>query len=214
MTTIFILVFFVAIIGIFTPQINKYRKKHSVGIAIVSSAFAGACTPANDASGTTTETKNTENDAAATPQQSDDLSDNKWNYVENKDEMRGTTTKFAAVTSENEIDLEFPYGVVSGQLVIRKRPDDGLSVMFGVPSGQILCHSYQDSFISVKFDDGPIRKYGCSDSSDGSSETAFINDAAGFLQRLKSSKTAIVEAEFYQKGNQQFTFKTAGLEWK
>ena len=138
----------------------------------------------------------------------------KWDYSESRDEMRGTTTKFASIQSENSVDLKFPYGDVHGELWIRRRPEDGLNVAFDVEKGQVLCHSYSDDYVSMKFDDGPILKFRCSSSSDGSSETAFIDDEGRALSALKKAKRTIIEAEFYQQGRQQFVFDTAGLNWK
>jgi hypothetical protein len=66
----------------------------------------------------------------------------------------------------------------------------------------------------MKFDNGPIQKFRCTGSSDGSSETAFIEDEGRALAALKRAKRTIVEAEFYQQGRQQFVFQTAGLNWK
>jgi hypothetical protein len=66
----------------------------------------------------------------------------------------------------------------------------------------------------MKFDDGPIQKFRCTGSSDGSSETAFIIDEQRALAALKRAKRTIVEAEFYQRGRQQFVFETDGLKWQ
>ena len=140
--------------------------------------------------------------------------DPQWTYNEQKDEMRGTVTKTARVTSSNEVNLQFPYGTVSGYIEVRKRPSDGLNVMFLVDEGQILCDSFSDGHVSVKFDDQPIKRYGCDGASDGSSDIAFLSNETGFLASLKKSKKVIIEAEFYQQGNQQFVFDTAGLDWK
>lgn len=128
--------------------------------------------------------------------------------------MRGTTTKLASVQSENSVDLDFPYGAVHGQIWIRKRPEDGLNVAFEVDKGQVLCHSFSGGYVSVKFENGPIQKFSCTGSSDGSSETAFLLNEERALSALKRAKRTIVEAEFFQKGRQQFVFDTAGLEWK
>lgn len=128
--------------------------------------------------------------------------------------MRGTTSRFASIASENEVDLEFPYGEVRGQLWIRRRPEDGLNVAFEVEKGQVLCHSFSNSHVSMKFDDGPIQKFRCTGSSDGSSETAFLEGEQRVLGALKRAKRTIVEAEFYRRGRQQFVFETAGLQWE
>jgi hypothetical protein len=86
--------------------------------------------------------------------------------------------------------------------------------MFLVDEGQILCHSFSDGHVSVKFDDQPIKRYGCDGASDGSSDIAFLSNETGFLANLKKAKKVIIEAEFYQQGRQQFVFDTAGLKWE
>lgn len=128
--------------------------------------------------------------------------------------MRGTPTTEAKVVSDNTVNLEFPYGEVHGQLWVRKRAEDGLNVAFEVEQGQILCNDFGNSHVSIKFDDGPVQKFHCSGTSDGSSNVAFIDDARRVLSHLRKSKRAIVEAEFYEQGRKQFTFDTAGLNWK
>ncbi|MES2497112.1 MAG: hypothetical protein V4618_13440 [Pseudomonadota bacterium] len=138
----------------------------------------------------------------------------KWAYSDSKDEMRGTTTKYAIVDSENAVDLEFPYGSVRGHLQIRKRSADGLTIMFSVDKGQILCHNYSESYISAKFDDGGVQRFSCTSAADGSADVAFIEAEGRFLSKLRSAKRTIIEAPFYQQGNQQFIFETKDLEWK
>lgn len=50
---------------------------------------------------------------------------------------------------------------------------------------------------------------------DGSNDTVFLSGGTSrALAGLKKAKRAIVEAEFFQRGRQQFVFETAGLNWK
>src|SRR3546814_9903105 len=72
-----------------------------------------------------------------------------------------------------EVNLQFPYGTVSGYIEVRKRPTDGLNVMFLVDKGQILCRSYSDGHVSVKFDDQPIKRYAC----DGDRKSTRLNSS-------------------------------------
>src|SRR3546814_801566 len=128
--------------------------------------------------------------------------------------MRRNCQKTAHQYSTNEVNLQFPDGTVISYIEVRKRPTDGLNVMFLVDKGQILCRSYSDGHVSVKFDDQPIKRYACDGASDGNSDIAFLSNESGFLANLKKLKKVIIEAEFYQQGNQQFAFDTAGLDWK
>jgi hypothetical protein len=154
--------------------------------------------------------------AATTPASADEdgSSKSKWAYSDYKDEMRGTETRMARLTSENSIDLEFPYGEQSGVLTVQRDPKAGLDVVLSVEKGQILCDSFTENYLSAKFDGGPIQNYKCSGASDGSSNYGFVKGPNSFLKKLKASKRVVIEAEFFQRGRQQFVFETAGLDWK
>ncbi|KQZ64877.1 hypothetical protein ASD67_10710 [Sphingopyxis sp. Root1497] len=205
-----------AVVGIFKPYVGDLKRWHFAVAALVSlilvGSFADPKAVSEQAPVEAPEEKSAESGTAADV--APKAPPSKWTYDEQIDQMRGTVTKTARVTSLNEVNLQFPYGTVGGYLDVRKRPTDGLNIMFSVDSGQILCRSYSDGHISVKFDDQPIKNYGCDGASDGSSDVAFIRNESGFLANLKKSKKVIIEAEFYQQGRQQFMFDTAGLEWK
>ena len=217
-----------AIVGIFKPFLPNSKRWHFALGAIGCFALVGMTAQSENSGATAVKSDGkpskepvevaAENiDSSASPAASPvpAAPSSKWDYSEDTDEMRGETSRFASLTSENTVDMDFPYGTVSGTIMVRKRPKDGLNMMFIVEKGQILCRNYgNDTYVSVKFDDQPVKRYGCSGTSDGSSETAFIENAAGFLSNLKKAKKTIIEAEFYRQGNQQFTFETAGLIWK
>jgi hypothetical protein len=217
-----VLLFLAAIVGVFKPYINGVKRAYFGGAAAAAFILVGVTapsTPANKAKVATTAadaaTSQTNATAGATSDTSADAApESKWDYQNDKDEMRGTSSKIAQITSDNVVDLDFPYGEVRGQLWIRQRPEDGLNVAFEVEKGQILCNNFTDSYVSVKFDDGPIQKFRCTDASDGSNNVAFLGNERRILSELKKSKRAIVEAEFFQEGRKQFTFDTAGLVWK
>jgi hypothetical protein len=138
----------------------------------------------------------------------------KWTYQEYSDPMHGTKSNHAKITSENEADLDFPYGRQSASIELRRDPRLGLDVMFVVAEGQIMCRTYDDTYVSVKFDAGPVQRFRCTDASAGSSNVVFLGSASSFIAKLKESKSVMLEAEFYRSGRRQFTFETAGLEWK
>jgi hypothetical protein len=217
---LFLLLFLAAVVGIFRPYVTGLKRSHFAIAAVVSFALVGVFAP-NTAS---TDKKSgapavTEADTPRGPIRNEvsgaeTLPTSQWEYSDTHDAMRGTTAKFASVQSDNTVDLDFPYDEVHGQIWIRRRAEDGLNVAFEVTKGQVLCHSFSDGYVSMKFDNGPIQKFRCTGSSDGSSETAFIEDEGRALAALKRAKRTIVEAEFYQQGRQQFVFQTAGLNWK
>lgn len=126
--------------------------------------------------------------------------------------MRGTTSYFARVSSENVLRLGFPYDSDNARLTLRRRPSDGLSVMLSAP-GQFLCNSWDDDTVAVKFDDGPIQHFTCAEPEDATTGLLFINSEGRFIERLKKAKRLIIEAQMFQAGPQQMTFNVEGLAW-
>jgi hypothetical protein len=219
------IIFLAAVIGIAKPYLGKLTRTHFAGIAVL--AFIGIMvvvstskTSQTTAAGTSGSTPaadksaNTTTPESPTAKSETDKPETKWSYRDRKDEMRGTSSHEASVTSENTVDLDFPYGEQQGEITVRRDPKSGLNVMFSVEKGQIICNNITNTTISVKFDDGPVQKLPCTDASDGSNNVAFFTNGSRMLAGLKKAKRTVIEAEFFQKGNQQFVFTTAGFEWK
>ena len=221
MSTFFALVFLAAIIGVFRPyKFMPDAKRWHYGVAAaVAFVLVGVLgpqvqnAPTQEAAKATGDASKSGEASESSPAPAPEVK-TAWSYTEDRDEMRDATRKFAEVESENSVDLQFPYGEQSAFIMLRRDPQHGFDVMFRVRSGQILCHSFTNAYINAKFDDGPIRKFACNGSSDGTSEVAFIRDSKTFLKALKASKKAVIEAEFYQNGRVQYVFNTQGLEWE
>jgi hypothetical protein len=138
-----------------------------------------------------------------------------WSYSQDVDQMRNATTYYAQVTSDNELEFDFPYnGGATGKIVVRKSPVHGTDVMLQMTKGQFICNSYSGDTIKAKFDNGPILRFGCGEPADATTGVLFIEGASKFIAALKSSKKVVLEAQFFQEGNRQLTFQTQGLEWK
>lgn len=218
MTGLFVIAFFAALIGVFKPYINGAKRWHFGLGAFLSFILIGVTAEPSSQSSTTstdevaTAAKSVEN-AQEEPAAEAKEPESEWTYSTEKDEMRGAESRFAELDATNTINLDFPYGEQRGRIVVRQSAQFGFDIMVGVPSGQIMCNSFSNSHVNVKFDDGPIQRYGCTDASDGTSNMIFIQGAKGFLSRLKKSKKAVVEAEFFHNGMQQMTFNTANLKW-
>lgn len=134
-----------------------------------------------------------------------------WDYSESQDKMRGTTTRYAMLDSDNELSLGFPYKGGTTTLTLRKGPS-GTDVYIQV-NGQFLCDDYSHPTIAVKFDNGPVQSYGCAEPSDASTGILFIRSEAKFIAQLKKSKHLIIETEMFQEGRQQIEFSTEGLKF-
>lgn len=225
MAVIFTLIFIAAVVGIFKPYIKGWKRWHFGAAAFVVFILIGVVGPQSVESDLKSESKKQEaSKATGSPDKpaaadSDEFEkpaepESAWSYSADKDEMRGRTTYYATLTGTNTLSLGFPYGDQIGKVLIRQSPQFGFDILLGVDSGQILCNSFSDSHVNVKFDDGPIRRYGCTDASDGTNNMVFVQGAKGFLTNLKKSKKMVVEAQFYQNGMQQMTFDTTGLKWE
>lgn len=230
-----LLAFVAALVGVVKPYIANAKRWHFGLAAFASFVAVGVFAPTQDSkdppaslvqsSRQNSEATKIDDDAAdkaiaranatdAGEAAKKSIAPSKWSYSEQKDEMRGAISKFAELEAENIIDLDFPYGEQRGLILVRKSTQHGLDVLVGVKSGQILCNSFQDTRVSVKFDDGPIQKFGCTDASDGTNNMVFISESKLFLSKLKKSRKVIVEAEFFQNGNQQMTFQSENLKWE
>lgn len=218
MSALFVIVFLAALVGVFKPYIKGAKRWHfgigafvafiMVGIFAEPSADTDSKPQqlASGSEGATGAAKENAEEVAKEPESN-------WEYFIDTDEMRETKNRYAQLEGSNTINLEFPYGEQRGRLMLRQSAQYGFDILVGVRSGQIMCNSFSNTHISVKFDDGPIQRYGCVDASDGTSNMVFVEGAQGFLNKLKKSEKMIVEAEFYRDGMQQLTFDTANLEW-
>jgi hypothetical protein len=138
-----------------------------------------------------------------------------WLYVSTPDEMRGKSTDSACIESGNELYFGFPYGGGShGELCIRKSPKFGGDVYLTINNGQFLCAAYLGCQVRVKFDGNSIWVLPAAEASDGTTNVIFIRGYGRMVRSLKSSKKVIVEANFYQAGEQQLTFDVSGLKWE
>lgn len=139
-----------------------------------------------------------------------------WYYESSKDEMRNIETKYASINSINKVNFDFPYdGGSSLQIIIRQQNNSVPEVIFSISKGQFLCKS-NDCGITYKFDNGSLKYYKLSKSSDNSSTALFIAnsmDASSFIAEILKSEYLIVELPFYQSGNKQFKFDVKELKW-
>ncbi len=136
-----------------------------------------------------------------------------WSYRSDVDKMRNIETRYASVSSENQLQFSFPYGGGSSGMITLREKGKSLNVLLSIDKGQFTCNSFNDETVAVKFDDHPIENFHCVGPNDGTVGLIFIESEKRFLNSLKKSKHVIVEAGFYQEGRQQLEFNTAGLKW-
>lgn len=130
-----------------------------------------------------------------------------WNYDKSKDKMSGKSIEIAMLTSENSLQLGFPYsGVNYGHIMIRKHPQYGLSVIVSVNKGQILCGVYTCHF-KIRFNDGAVQDFTMAPSADHSSEAVFAKSPEWAVKHLRNAKSILIQIPMYNEGNQILEFK-------
>lgn len=135
-----------------------------------------------------------------------------WKYSSSKDEMRGTSTRRATLSSQNSIQLGFPYrGGSKLELTVRKRGEDSPDVFLFIDRGQIPCHD--DCAVNVKFDDEEVMAWSGTGPDSGKTSIIFLNSEPDFIEKLKNTKQLFVEVSIYDHGRGQFKFNTKGLKW-
>ena len=140
---------------------------------------------------------------------------NNWQYNQSEDEMRGTTTYTAIATSRNNVHLSSPYtGGTDLSIIVRHSDELNNEVLVVTNNGQLWCE-YRNCIMTVKFDDKNIEQYPMSRAAGGSSEAMFLDGSEDiFINKLKDSKTTMLEIGFYNNGDQQFTLDTENLDWQ
>jgi hypothetical protein len=138
---------------------------------------------------------------------------NKWVYRTRDDAMRSQRLLFATETSTNAVLFSEGVGGASrltlGIRSLRANEDDAYLV---IDNGQFHC-GIGNCKISAKFDDKQVETFEVVPPKDGAPDQLYVMRSAAFLEDLKRSKKAIIEAEFYRDGPKQFTFNTANLHW-
>lgn len=154
---------------------------------------------------------NGQSSAGSQPSEAAKVMKSNWSYDEATDQMRGITTKYATTQSDEGFPSIFGFGHKSTTLAVHKEKH-GYQVELQNDNLQFTCNNFSDTYVSVKFDTGPIQRYGCTDSVGNKFGVAFVIPGSRFVQKLRTSKKVVVEAEIYQKGNVQMTFEVDGLK--
>lgn len=135
-----------------------------------------------------------------------------WTY-ENRVEAAGeSVTHRASLTSPTRLEFGFPYaGGSTVRLGLRERNGDAL-VSLHVTNGAFN-RSFQEGSVRIRFDGRSPVTYRYAPAQNGSATVIFLDQPDAIIRQLKSSRTAVVNLDFYNQGNRQFTFNTATLRW-
>ena len=174
-------------------------------IAIISAVVGGRAKSGNDSGPAAPGTAATESPAAAGDGSS-------WTYSSEKDAVRNATVNYAVITSDNNVQFDFPYNGGSTLRMTIRHDHRGDNVILDISKGQFACSI--ESCSGEMNIDGVARRLTLDEAADGSANTLFVRGESGIIKSLKSAKKIIIELPFYQSGNKQFTFTTAkGLVW-
>ncbi|RVT78544.1 hypothetical protein EOD40_04735 [Flavobacterium sufflavum] len=138
--------------------------------------------------------------------------DNKWQYDSSIDKMTSKTSKFATITSNESLDLDFPYDGVNWAYLTLRKKNGTLNIYLKIDKGQIH-GGYENNYIEVRFDEDKPITFSYSEPEDNSSDLIFIDNETKFLSKLKKSKKTLIGIPLYQNGTQILEFNTENLEW-
>ena len=135
-----------------------------------------------------------------------------WTYENRVEAENEPITHRASVTSPTRLQFGFPYtGGSTVRLGIREREGDAL-VSLHVKNG-VFNRSFEGGNIQIRFDNGPPITYPYAAAENGSATVIFLDKPGAIIRKLKSSRSVVVNLDFYNQGNRQFTFNTANLRW-
>ena len=122
--------------------------------------------------------------------------------------MAGTKTFIISTRSTNSLIFKFPYdGGSYVDLMIRYKNNSN-EIMLSINKGQFIGES-----IHVKFDNDKQEEYSLSKTTDGSSDVVFLESSKKFINRLKTAKKLMIQAEFFQEGQNIIEFDVEGFKW-
>ena len=115
--------------------------------------------------------------------------ESKYTYSEKVDEMTDGKVKLASITSDNTIELEFPYGDCALTYTIRKSSKGDNDVFLRISSGQFIGNEFTgDNYVMVRFDSLPATKY--------------------FFVNASDAKEVKIESTLFDAGSRLFRFST------
>lgn len=137
-----------------------------------------------------------------------------WKYETSTDSLTSKKIYAATLTSENSLDLQFPYeGFNFGKLIVREHPTYGKDVIFRLQKGQIFCTA-NNCKIKIRFDNDNVETFTVNESSEGSANVVFAKYPEWAINKLRSAKKIIIHFPIYQNGSQTFEFQSnSPLQW-
>lgn len=138
-----------------------------------------------------------------------------WNTNISEDSMRGTKTIFTSNTSNNSVNFDFPYNGGSKLSLTVQNNSRQKDIYITILKGQFLCSLSEDCKVNFKFDNGSIQAISMVGSSSQESNVLFVENSKtirSLIEKMKKSRSLIIEPMFYQEGSRQFYFNLEGFK--
>lgn len=132
-----------------------------------------------------------------------------WDYFTDVDKMTSKESRRAVVTSDNTLNLDFPYKSTNnyGRVTVRYDASEGTDVAVLIEKGHILCPSYgRGCNVTVRFDEATPIRFRAIGPSDHSTTIFFIHDTKRFIAGASKAKKILIQFTMYQAGNQTLEF--------
>lgn len=138
-----------------------------------------------------------------------------WDYDNEADEMGRGEIKRAVTRSSNAVFFHPPYdGAQHGLFIIRDHPKYGKDLILQIHSGQFLFNIDDQCRVVIRLDDQKPQSFTGTQAADRSTTVCFIHGYTKLLPQIKRAKTMKIEAQFYEDGDQVFSFDVEGLQWE
>jgi hypothetical protein len=131
---------------------------------------------------------------------------NEWVVRQSRDQITQKALRTITLSSADTVNLEWPYGKVSGRLVIRQTDEEESSVFLQLSNGQIVCDHTQCG-ATIRFDDSKPVRFGGTQSSDGDSRVMFLQPVSEFIESASTARRIFVEFVAYRSGKKVLSFR-------
>lgn len=136
-----------------------------------------------------------------------------WEYETEVDKMGRGDIHYARLTSTNTLEFGFPYrGPQHATLTLRKKAGRTDAIL-EIERGQFMA-GVDGTSVDVSFDGQKPTRFHANGPTDHSSTVLFLDNANGFITKLKAAKKVNVQTTVYQEGSPVMTFECDNLVWQ
>jgi hypothetical protein len=137
-----------------------------------------------------------------------------WSYHEEVDRMTGSKVYSAQVMSSTRKEFSFPYQGGSNFFLILKFENGKNKVVLKVSKGQLVPSYTGETSYRIKFDEEQPINVSPSGTGSGIHNQVFLGSESEIIEKLKSAKKVLIEAECYKAGMVVLDFNVEGLIWE